>query len=118
MSAVTRTGCASGRSPSSERDNRGQKSSVAAAPVRPPEGSGAAPRKLSYKEQQELKVLPARIEVLEAEQAELQTRVNSADFYKEGAEAIAHALARIAAVDAELLDTLVRWDELDSRKIK
>ncbi len=35
-------------------------------------------------------------------------------FYKEPAETIARTLARLEAIEQELLDALARWDELDS----
>jgi ABC transport system ATP-binding/permease protein len=72
-------------------------------------------RKLSYKEQRELEALPAQIHLLEQEQSTLHARINSADFYKEDATAIAAALDRVRDVDAALLDALARWDELESR---
>jgi ATP-binding cassette subfamily F protein uup len=72
-------------------------------------------KKLSYNEQRELEALPARIESLEAERAALQQRIAHPGFYKEGAEAIAAALARSTTVDGELSALYARWDELDSR---
>jgi ATP-binding cassette subfamily F protein uup len=75
-----------------------------------------ASRKLSYKEQRELEALPATIAKLEAEQAALHARVGGPEFYRNGTEAIAVALARVEAVDAELLSALARWDELESRR--
>jgi ATP-binding cassette subfamily F protein uup len=78
-------------------------------PVPPP-----SPRKASYREQQELLALPGRIETLESEQQRLNAAVASPDFYKEPAETIAATLARLAAIEQELLDALARWDELDS----
>ncbi len=71
--------------------------------------------RLSYNEQRELAQLPDRIAALEAEQAELQGRVQATEFYREPADAIAAALARLAAVDDELLAAYARWDALDSR---
>ncbi len=59
--------------------------------------------------------MPARIEALESEYAQLQERVGSAEFYKEGAEAIAAATARVAAVEEEVLFAYERWDELKAR---
>ncbi len=88
----------------------GQPPALAAAP-------GAA-KKLSYKEQRELEGLPSRIEGLEAEQAALHAAVNGPEFYKEGADAIARTLARVAAVDAPRLAALAGWDELESRQTK
>jgi ATP-binding cassette subfamily F protein uup len=62
-----------------------------------------------------LSALPARIEALEAEHARLEAAVASPDFYKEGAEAIAQTLDRIASVEQELLDAYSRADELRER---
>jgi ATP-binding cassette subfamily F protein uup len=75
----------------------------------------AGPRKLSYREQQELQQLPQRIEELEAEQQRLTTAVGSADFYKESGETIRQTLARLDALQGEVLDAYARWSELDSR---
>jgi ABC transport system ATP-binding/permease protein len=72
------------------------------------------PRKASYREQQELLALPGRIERLEAEQQRLKDAVAGQDFYKEPADAIARTLARLDAIEQEMLDALARWDELDS----
>ena len=73
-----------------------------------------SPRKASYREQQELLALPGRIESLESEQQQLNAAVAAPAFYKEPAETIARTLARLEAIEQELLDALARWDELDS----
>ncbi len=89
--------------------------------VAPPAPAGAgeatppASRRLSFNEQRELTLLPARIEALEQEHQQLAERTAAPEFYKEGAEAIAAALDRLAAVEAELGAAYARWDELDSR---
>jgi ATP-binding cassette subfamily F protein uup len=74
-----------------------------------------APKKLSFKEKRELEELPKRIEALEAEEQQLNARVASAGFYKEGAEAIAATMARIEAIAKELGATYARWHELEER---
>jgi len=74
-----------------------------------------APAKATYREQQELKQLPGRIEALELEQRELAARVAGADFYKESGESIASALDRLGALDREILEAYARWSELDAR---
>ena len=81
-------------------------------PLRKPAGSG--PRKTSYREQQELLALPGRIERLEAEQEALRAAVAGPRFDKEPAATIAATMARLVAVDQELLEALARWDDLDS----
>jgi len=72
-------------------------------------------RRLSYKEQRELDELPTRIEALEDEQRELNTRIAAPEFYKEASAAISAALDRLETVDRELSDAYARWHELDSR---
>jgi ATP-binding cassette subfamily F protein uup len=74
-----------------------------------------AQRKPSYKEQQELEQLPARIDALEAEQQQLQASVASADFYKRPAAEIHAALFRLEELETLLLAAYTRWDALDSR---
>jgi ATP-binding cassette subfamily F protein uup len=81
----------------------------------PTETARGAKAKLSYREQQELQQLPARIEGLEAEQRRLEKAVAGADFYREPAETIKQTLARIDGVREELVALYARWDELDGR---
>jgi ATP-binding cassette subfamily F protein uup len=71
-------------------------------------------RKLTFNEQRELQRLPDLIATLETEHRELEARAAGSEFYKEGADAIRSVLARIDAMQAELLAAYARWDELDS----
>lgn len=72
-------------------------------------------RKLSYKEQRELDELPARIEALETEQAELNKQLADPDIYsKEGAN-VAAMHARVEEIDEALLALLERWETLGQR---
>jgi len=87
---------------------------------RPAATSGATsdepPRKRpTFRELRELEELPARIEALETEQAGLQAAVADAEFYREPADLIKTTLARLEAVQRELLAAYARWDDLDSR---
>ena len=75
----------------------------------------AAPAKVTYREQQELKQLPERIEALEGEQRDLAAKVGGADFYKESAEAIKFTLDRLSAIETEILEAYARWNELEER---
>ena len=78
-------------------------------------GRGPA-RKPSYREQQELEQLPARIEALEREQQQLERAVAAPEFYKEsGRDHRADARARLEALQQRTLEAYARWDELDSR---
>jgi ATP-binding cassette subfamily F protein uup len=74
-----------------------------------------AQRRLSYKEHRELEELPSRIDTLETEQRQLQSRVASAEFYKESAAEIHEALSRLDELETLLLAAYTRWDALDSR---
>jgi ATP-binding cassette subfamily F protein uup len=71
--------------------------------------------KLSYRERLELEGLPARIDALERERAQLDATIAGPDFYKEPASAINAALARAEAVRVELDALYRRWDDLDSK---
>jgi ABC transport system ATP-binding/permease protein len=82
-----------------------------AEPSRP---SGSQ-KKLSYHEVRELAALPARIEALEAEQAQLQAEAASPDFYKHSADHIRNVLARIDAIAPELEQAVARWVHLEER---
>jgi ATP-binding cassette subfamily F protein uup len=53
--------------------------------------------------------------LLEAEQRALNARLAGIDFYKEPAEAIRAALARVDTVQAELTAAYARWHDLESR---
>jgi len=75
----------------------------------------ATPKKLTYREREELEQLPSKIHALEEEQRALAAKIAAPDFYKERADAIAQALARVEAIHDELLQALARWDELESR---
>ena len=70
--------------------------------------------KRSFKEEKEYADLPRRIAALEEEQRQLQAAMARPEFYKEGAAAIKQTLARVEAIERELLTAMARWDALDS----
>jgi ATP-binding cassette subfamily F protein uup len=74
----------------------------------------ARPRKLSFKEKTELESLPARIEALEAEQAELHRRMADPEFYKEAGNAVAETTQRLEKIEAELEAAYGRWEALEA----
>ena len=74
----------------------------------------ASKKKLSYKDQRELDALPAKIEALETEQAELQDQINDPSFYQGDATDIERTLARVAELEQELEQALERWMALES----
>lgn len=71
------------------------------------------PRKLSYNEQRELTQLPARIEQLETEQAELQATLANPSFYKGDGQEIAQVKERFEKLQAELAEVYTRWETLE-----
>ena len=78
--------------------------------------AGASPtKKLSYREQGELDELPARIEVLEAEQRTLGETIAAPTFYQCPPDELATTLARAEWIERTLDDLYARWDGLDSR---
>lgn len=75
--------------------------------------SAAATKKLSFKEQQELARLPAKIAELESQIADQTALMGSADFYKQSGEAIAKQQTRLHRLEADLKRQYARWEELD-----
>jgi len=69
--------------------------------------------KLSYKDQRELEQLPAEIEKLEVEQAELSDRLADGSWFVSDADAATQASQRLAEIEELLLEKLERWDELE-----
>ena len=78
-----------------------------------PSGSKAKSKR-TFKEEREYAELPNRIAALEQEQKDVQAAIHDPAFYKRPAAEIHAALERVAAIDAELLGALERWDALDS----
>ena len=72
--------------------------------------------KLSFKEASELALLPERISALETEQGALASRLAGSDIYVNAKEDVAPALARAAAIEAELLAALDRWEALELKR--
>jgi ATP-binding cassette subfamily F protein uup len=72
--------------------------------------------KLSFKENRELAELPARIEALETDQAELHERLSDPAFYQAAREEVAAVKARLAALESELETVYARWEALEARR--
>lgn len=71
--------------------------------------------RLSYKEQQELQVLPAEIERLESEIARVHLAMSDSAFYQQPREQIAAAQSRIKGLEERLAAAYSRWASLDDR---
>ena len=75
----------------------------------------ASKKKLSYKDQRELDLLPGKIEQLEAEQQTLQQQLADPAMYRERAAEAAALSSRLATLDAELQQAYARWEALDAQ---
>jgi ATP-binding cassette subfamily F protein uup len=86
-------------------------------PAKPPPAKGnaepPAKRRLSYKEQQEHAALPASIEALEAEVAELHQTMSQAEFYQQPSPAIIRQQDRLKSLQSRLAEAYRRWEELE-----
>ena len=71
------------------------------------------PRRLSFREQQELATLPLRIEELETEQAELHGKLADPRLYQDVPGQVADLRRRLDALEAELPGLYARWEELE-----
>ncbi len=76
--------------------------------------ASAPKKKLSYKDQRELEMLPAEIEALEKEQAELSDKLADGSWFVTDAAAATKASERLGEIDEILLEKMERWDELEN----
>jgi ATP-binding cassette subfamily F protein uup len=89
-----------------------------AAPLAKPVGTVTREKpkaKVSFKEQRELDALPKEIEALEHEQQALVARLSSADYHKQGADAIKADRKRAADLERLLAAKFERWSALDQK---
>jgi ATP-binding cassette subfamily F protein uup len=77
------------------------------------EQSAKKKTKLGYKEKRELETLPAHIESLEKQQAELEEEVSQPEFYQQDQTKINKALALLETVSKQLETAYERWGELE-----
>ncbi len=70
--------------------------------------------KLTYGQQLELEALPAKIEKLEVEQAEIHDQMAAPEFYQQDNAKIAVVSNRLKEIDAELEKCYTLWDELEA----
>jgi ATP-binding cassette subfamily F protein uup len=97
---------------------------AAAAPPAPAPPKPAAPQpprtratsKLSFKEKKELDELPARIEQLEETIRTLEAQLASPEFYRDPADVVREAVARLESLQGDLQTAYARWDELETRR--
>jgi ATP-binding cassette subfamily F protein uup len=81
----------------------------------PARGSAAAKtRKLSYKDQRELDAMPAAIQRLEVEQAELAAAIGDPELFRRDPAAANAAVQRLQSVQQEMEAAFARWEALES----
>ena len=92
-----------------EKTGKAQQATATTKPAQP------APRKprLSYKEQRELGTLPAQIEELEKQQAQLEEGMSAPGFYQSNYEEVQRAMRELTQVQDQLEVAFARWDELE-----
>ncbi|HTP64194.1 MAG TPA: ATP-binding cassette domain-containing protein [Geobacteraceae bacterium] len=72
------------------------------------------PRKLTFKEERELEALPERIGELEGEQEQIHLTLADPAFYRDAGAEVAKLNARLAAIEKELSEAYLRWEELEA----
>jgi ABC transport system ATP-binding/permease protein len=97
-----------------------RQSQVAPPPAPPPRPAEVKsrpakerPRKLTFKETQELAVLPERIAALEEEQAGILATLADPEFYKGAGSEVARLNARLPELEEEVALAYARWEELE-----
>jgi ATP-binding cassette subfamily F protein uup len=102
-----------------ERD----KAAARAAAPRPAEPAAAPAkakpgRKLTNKERLELEALPARIDALETEQAQLGAKLADPVFYQQERSAAAEVHVRLDELERQHAVALARWEELEAARTR
>ncbi len=100
-----------------QRQSATETSSSQASPPPPPKVKPAAqaekPRRLSFKERQELEALPDRIAVLEQEVEDIHAKLADPDYYRTAGAGVALDTARLQELESELGAAYLRWEELE-----
>jgi ATP-binding cassette subfamily F protein uup len=78
------------------------------------QASKLKPKKLTWKQQQELDAIPQRLEELESKQAELHRKMADPAFFKQDGAVIADSTRELAAVETDLAQTFERWQSLEA----
>jgi ATP-binding cassette subfamily F protein uup len=94
---------------SQKQTTRPEPRAGASAPQEAPKG-----RRLSYKNQRELTLLPATLEKLETEKQGIETALSDGTLYRGSQEVLQERLDRLATIGRELERGYARWSELES----
>ena len=82
--------------------------------TRNPRPKSKTKNKLSYREQQELLKLPARIEELELQMGKLEDDMSQSEFYRQEESDITNAHNQLQSLKQTLDEAYQRWEELES----
>ena len=102
------------RASSPDVEDTANRPAPSARPTPPPPSNAASRRRLTYKEQQELAALPARIEQLEAAIDGLHRDMAQPDYFKQPGSQIAAGQAQLKDLELQLQTAYARWEELES----
>jgi len=91
-----------------------QKPPAAASVSNSPAPAISSKKTLSFKEQRELESLPAEIEQLEQEQAEIQAQFAQGDIYKQAPEHVKQLQDRLDEIETLVMQKLTRWETLEA----
>ena len=83
-----------------------------ASPPSAPAAPKAAAAKLSYKDQRELDGLPAKIEALEKEQADINEKLADGAIFQKDAKGAAALAKRVSEIDELVMNAMERWEAL------
>lgn len=106
VAAKSSTAASANSTSSSATSSSAKSSSTAPAAAKPA-------RRLSFKEQTELKGLPVRIEKLESQLAAEQAVMADPQFYKQASTVIAQQQAKLQQLEAEVAQCYARLEELE-----
>jgi len=70
-------------------------------------------RKLKSNEKKELETLPQALEILEAEQTDINTQFSNPDIFRDEPEPVKALQAKLAEIEASIETKLARWEHLD-----
>ena len=82
-----------------------------------PTAKPTKPKKLTLKERKELEAIPAIIEKLEAEQAQIVEKMAGPHFYQKDFKKITETKSRLAAITEELAKVYDRWEVLEKGRV-
>lgn len=90
-----------------------KKNTIQAKLTQAVESKTAKKRKLNFNESRELDTLPAKIEALESDVADLQGLMAQPDFYQKEQPEIKKSADKLANLQDELAKAYARWEDLD-----